>query len=71
MQLFQKKNPKYELIIKKKNDKLHIWNLSFTPYFNLVSNISIVLIWSLAFQYRINFVLTVFSLMKIVDVASG
>ena len=71
MQLFQKKNPKYELIIKKKNDKLHIWPLSFTPYFNLVSNISIVLIWSLTFQYHINFVLTVFSLMKIVDVASS
>ena len=70
----KKKNPKYAINHKKKKkkiDKLHIWPLSFTPYFNLVSNISIVLIWSLTFQYHNNLVLTIFSLMKIVDVASS
>ena len=33
----------------------------FTPYFNLIPNISIVSIWSLIFQHRINLVCVIIS----------
>ena len=45
-------------------DKLHIWSLSFTPYFNLVPNLSIESIGSLTFQYRVNLIPTVISWME-------
>ena len=32
--------------------KICIWSISFTPYFNLVSNFSIVLIWSMSLSFR-------------------
>ena len=51
--------------------KLHIWSLSFIGYFNLVPNLSIVSIWSLTFQYRVNLVLTIIFLMKIDKVSNG
>ena len=49
-------------------DKLHIWSLFFTPYFNLVPNLSIVSIWSLTFQCHFNLVL---AWMKIANMANG
>ena len=52
-------------------DKLRIWSLSYTPYFNLVSNFSIVSIWSLIFQYSVNLVPTIIFWMKIDDVSNG
>ena len=51
--------------------KLHIWSLSYTPYFNLVPNISIVSIWFLSFQCCINLVLTILFRMKIDDSSNG
>ena len=51
--------------------KLHIWSLSYTPYFNLVPNFLIVSIWSLTFQYRVNLVLTVNFWMKFDDTSNG
>ena len=52
-------------------DKLRIWFLSFTPYFNLVSNLSIVSIWSLNFQCHVNLVSTVIFQMEIAEVING
>ena len=40
------------LVIKYFKDKLRIWSLSYTLYFNLISNISIVSIWSITFCKR-------------------
>lgn len=34
---------------KSKKGKLRIWSLSYKSYFNLISNLSIVSIWSLTF----------------------
>ena len=51
--------------------KLCIWSLSFTSYFNLVSNISIMLISSLTFQCHVNLVYIVISLIEIADVENG
>ena len=39
--------------------KLYIWSLSFIPYFNLASNFSIVSIWFLTFQCRVDLVLAI------------
>ena len=50
---------------------LRIWSLSFTPYFNLVHNLSIVSIWSLTFQYHVNLVSTIIFWMQIADVVNG
>ena len=52
-------------------DKLFIWSLFFTPYFNLVSNLSIVSIGSLTFQCCVNLVLIIISLMEIANVTNG
>ena len=52
-------------------DKLRIWSLSYTPYFNLVLNLSIVSIWSLTFQYHVNLVIIVIFWMKIDDMFNG
>jgi len=52
-------------------DKLHIWSLSFTLYFNLVPNFSIVSIWSLTFQCRVNLVPAVISWKEKFDVSNG
>ena len=49
--------------------KIRIWSLSFIPYFNLVSNLSIMSIYSVTFQYCINLVSTIISWMKITNVA--
>ena len=51
--------------------KLHIWSLTFTLYFNLVPNISIVSIWSLTFQYCVSLAPAVIFWMKIDDVSNG
>ena len=61
----------YVLELKKKEGKLHIWSLSYTPYFNLAFNLSIVSIWSLTFQYYVNLVHIVISWMKIDDMSNG
>ena len=55
----------------KKKGKLHIWSLFYTSYFNLVSNFSIVSIWSLTFQYCVNLVFTIIFWMKIDDASNG
>ena len=52
-------------------DKLRIWSLSYTSYFNLVFNLSIVSIWSLTFQYHVNLVIIVIFWMKIDDAFNG
>ena len=52
-------------------DKLCIWSLSYTSYFNLVFNLSIVSIWSLTFQYHVNLVIIVIFWMKIDDAFNG
>ena len=49
--------------------KIRIWSLFFIPYFNLVSNLSIMSIYSVTFQYCINLVSTIISWMKITNVA--
>ena len=51
--------------------KLRIWSIFYTPYFNLVHNLSIVPIWSLTFQYCVNLVSTVNFWMKIDDAFNG
>ena len=51
--------------------KLHTWSLFFTPYFNLVHNFSIMLIWFLTFQCCVNLVIVVISSMEIADVTNG
>ena len=48
-----------------------IWSLSFILYFNLVDIFSIVSIWFLTFQYRVNLVSVVIFFMKIAYVANG
>ena len=48
-----------------------IWSLSFILYFNLVDIFSIVSIWFLTFQCRINLVSVVIFFMKIAYVANG
>ena len=73
---FKKENPLiYNIdVVDLFKDKLHICvnlSLSFTPYFNLVSNLSIVLIWSLTFLCYVNLVFTVIFWMEIADVANG
>ena len=45
-----------------KKGKLYRWFLSLTLYVNLVSNLSIISIWSLTFQCRINLILIVIHL---------
>ena len=50
--------------------KLHIWSLSYIPYFNLVFNLSIVSIWPLTFQCHVNLVFVVISWIKIDDMAN-
>ena len=52
-------------------DKLRICSSSYTPYFNLVFNLSIVSIWSLTFQYHVNLVIIVIFWMKIDDAFNG
>ena len=49
--------------------KIRIWSLFFIPYFNLISNLSIMSIYSVTFQYCINLVSTIISWMKITNVA--
>lgn len=44
---------------------------SFTPYFNLASILLIVSILSLTFQYCVNLVTTIISLMEIAGVTNG
>jgi len=39
--------------------KLQSWSIFFTPYFNLVPNISIVSIWSLTFSMLCQFSLPI------------
>ena len=51
--------------------KLCFWSLTYTPYFNLIHNLSIVSIWSLTFQYPVNLVPTVILWMKIDDMSNG
>ena len=51
--------------------KLCILFLSFTPYLNLVLNLSIVLIWSLNFQCHFNLVLSIISWTEIADMANS
>ena len=51
--------------------KLRIWFIFYTPYFNLVYNLSIVPIWSLTFQHCVNLVSTVNFWMKIDDTFNG
>ena len=51
--------------------KLRIWPLSYTPYFNLIYNFSIVSIWSITFQYRANLVITIIFWMKIDGTSNG
>ena len=46
-------------------------SLTFTPYFNLVHNFSIVSIWSLTFQCRFNLVSTVISQIKIPNMTNN
>jgi len=52
-------------------DKLYIWSLSYTLYFNLVPNLSIMSIWSLTFQCHVNLVSIVISYMKIDDMSNS
>jgi len=52
-------------------DKLQIWLLSFTPFFNLVSNLLIVSIWSLTFQCCVNLFLVVIFWIEIANVTNG
>ena len=52
-------------------DKLCFWSLTYIPYFNLIHNLSIVSIWSLTFQCRVNLVPTVIFWMKIDDMSNG
>ena len=47
--------------------KLRVWSLSFTPYFNLIPNLSIVLIWSQTFQWHVNLVSKIIFFMEIDD----
>ena len=51
--------------------KLCILSLSFTPYLNLVLNLSIMSIWSLTFQYHVNLVPFIISWTKIADMANS
>ena len=51
--------------------KLSVWLLSFALYFNLIHNISIVLILSLTFHCHVNLVFAVISWIKIADIANG
>ena len=51
--------------------KLHFLSLSYTLYFNLILNFSIMLIWYLTFQYRVNLVTAIIFWMKIDDVLNG
>ena len=53
------------------NRKLRIWSLSYTLYFNLISNLSIVSIWSLTFQYCVNLVPAIIFWMKIDDMSNS
>ena len=48
-----------------------IKSLSFISYFNLVSNISIMLTWSLTFQYHTNLIHVIISWTEITKVANG
>ena len=52
-------------------NKLCILSLSFISYFNLISNLSIILISSLTFQCYVNLVPTIISLIEIADVENG
>ena len=47
------------------------WSLSLIIYFNLVLNISIVSIWSLTFQSRVNLVYVIIYWMKINDMSNS
>ena len=51
--------------------KVYIWSLSFTLYFNLVSNFLIVSIWSLIFQYYVNLVTSIIFWIEITDIANA
>ena len=59
------------LVIKYFKYKLCIWFLFYILYFNLIHNISIVSIWLLTFQYRINLAPTFILWMKIDNVFNG
>ena len=50
--------------------KLHIWSLSYTLYFNLIPNLSIMSVWSLTFQYHVSLVSAVIFWMKIDDLSN-
>ena len=47
--------------------RLRIWFLSFTLYFNLVPNFSIVLIWSLTFPCYVNSIPAIIFWMEIAN----
>ena len=51
--------------------KLCILSLSFTPYLNLVLNLSIVSIWYLNFQCHVNLVSSIISWIEIADMANS
>ena len=66
----ERESTKYAIRANSFMGKLHIWSLSFTPYFNLVPKFSIVLIWSLTSHWRVNLVTSFISWMKIVDMTN-
>ena len=51
--------------------KLCILFLSFTPYLNLVLNLSILSIWFLNFQCHVNLVPSIISWTEITDMANS
>ena len=51
--------------------KLCVLSLSFISYFNLISNLSIILISSLTFQCYVNLVFAVISWMEITNVVNS
>ena len=60
-----------KIMLKKIMGKLHIWSLSYTPYFNLVSNFLIVSIWFLTFWCCVNLVSVIIFSMKIDYMTNG
>ena len=52
-------------------DKVYIWFLFFTLYFNLVSNFLIVSIWFLIFQCYVNLVTSIIFWLEIADMSNA